>query len=78
MQEKKRRAAALLLTYIFLFVVLDEFCELKVPGDDGDLEREETSGETEKEETKRHSSCLHQKSKAEQDIFHTRGSCLLF
>lgn len=40
MQEKKRRAAALLLTYIFLFVVLDEFCELEVPGDNGDLERE--------------------------------------
>lgn len=37
-EEKKAGAAALPLTYICLFVVLDEFSELKVPGDNGDLE----------------------------------------
>ncbi len=40
MEEKKRRASALLLTYICLFVVLDEFSKLKVPSNNGHLERE--------------------------------------
>lgn len=40
MEEKKRGAAALLLTYICLFVVLDEFSELKVSSNNGDLQKE--------------------------------------
>lgn len=39
MEERKRESAALLLTYICLFVVLDEFSELKVPSNNSHLER---------------------------------------
>lgn len=39
-EERKRGAAALLLTYICLFVVLDEFSKLEVPSNNGNLEGE--------------------------------------
>lgn len=45
-KESKRQSAALLLTYISLFVVLDEFSKLKVSSNNGDLETE-TGRETE-------------------------------
>lgn len=40
MKERKGQSTALLLTYICLFVVLDEFSELKVSSDDGNLDTE--------------------------------------